>query len=447
MRYVPRSLVLGVVFGMGVVVVPGQAVARPHPAKVGDFNGDGRRDVAVGAPGVNGGRGAVVMHLGGPKKVSAKRTVIGRSTAGVPGAARKERFGERLASADFNGDGYADLAVGVPGRDTDGNRNGQVVVLRGSKKGLSGRGSVALTPGKGRRYVRFGNAMAVGDFNVDGYPDLAVADDNRVRVFRGGAKGLSWKRSAELTNGQRGFGRFLASGDVDGDRVTDLVVVSDTVLPGGTGSGYSQDGRITVVPGHRGDGLRIGRSWFKSVKGREPRSLSVGDVTGDGRADVVTSIQTPEVGWSVLFEPSKGKSLGYAEHHFEYRDPLNVILGDLTGDGRADLVVPGDEDRDRDRVRLFPGTRTGLGTTQGWTVVITTLGLSDLREPAFSIMNVSGGPRNELLIGDGRTTGKRGGLLVLHAGRAKQHQFLPSPWKPSAAYGAALVRKDAANLD
>ena len=91
--------------------------------------------------------------------------------------------GEAYAFKDFNGDGYEDLVVGAPDEDIgDVNSTGMVSVYYGSPQGLA-RGSPAQqhwqqnTPGiigNAEAFDDFGQAVAVGDFDDDGYDDLAV---------------------------------------------------------------------------------------------------------------------------------------------------------------------------------------------------------------------------------------------------------------------------------
>lgn len=169
-----------------------------------------------------------------------------------------------LATGDFNGDGYDDLATGVPSEDISGTANtGAVHVLYGGTSGVTGTGNQFWhqgspgVPGKLQRDDRFGWALTTGDFDNDGYDDLAVGvpfedigvrscsgifnqncrtttwtDAGYVVVLYGTANGLSRAGSdgwARNTGGVQGsvdggvlFGWALAAGDFDGDGFDDL---------------------------------------------------------------------------------------------------------------------------------------------------------------------------------------------------------------------------------
>jgi len=108
-----------------VPLTPVASAAAPYKgantaAVQDDFNGDGYRDLVVGAPGAANGTveaaGAVVVLYGSSGTVSAsRRTVITQATAGVPGDPEdSDLFGETVAAGDPDRDGYADLIVGTP---------------------------------------------------------------------------------------------------------------------------------------------------------------------------------------------------------------------------------------------------------------------------------------------------------------------------------------------
>ncbi len=190
---------------------------------VGDTDGDGFGDVAVGDPDFNAGAGRVALFrgcrtpgtcAGGP--APAIETLPNVSTV------THLRFGASVASAgDFDGNGLADLVVGSPGGP------GVVEVYRG-------RPAAALFPALNLQAlddapVGFGTAVAGGDFDGDGLGDVAVASraSDRVARYRGTAAGTPALATACQRPGVPVFGRALAvPGNIDGAGGMDLVVSS-----------------------------------------------------------------------------------------------------------------------------------------------------------------------------------------------------------------------------
>ena len=151
-----------------------------------DFNNDGFDDLAIGVPneqiGTTGGAGAAHVIYGRASGLSSTGNQLWRFNS--PGT--NDHLGSALAAGDFNGDGFMELAIGIPGYDQGLDTNcGAVMVIDGSANGLLEDTFLVkhvriFTQGtfgmKGFRQDNdaFGSALAAGDFNGDGFDDLAV---------------------------------------------------------------------------------------------------------------------------------------------------------------------------------------------------------------------------------------------------------------------------------
>ncbi len=163
-----------------------------------------------------------------------------------------DRFGETLINGDFNGDGFPDLAIGAPNRDFFAADVGIVIVLYGDQLGLSSVNSSIITTSTQIEAANefFGKSLTSGDFNNDGYDDLAIGapgkhfinpismvefeDTGAIYIHYGSASGIATTgqfidadENAELSSDRQEFAEFghaLTSGDYDGDGFDDLVV-------------------------------------------------------------------------------------------------------------------------------------------------------------------------------------------------------------------------------
>jgi hypothetical protein len=192
----------------------------------GDVTGDGVSDLAVGAPGekvgANAGAGGVTMLNGSASGL----TTTGSSwwnedssnVAGVSAAG--DGFGSSLAMGDVNGDGRADLAVGIPGTDVGTIKDaGAIEVLYASGSGISGTGSIQWTestagvPGDAVTSGRFGASVRIA--NVEsGYADVIVGAPGGSGVLvqlRGARTGLttSGSTSVLMSGSGNAFGAAL----------------------------------------------------------------------------------------------------------------------------------------------------------------------------------------------------------------------------------------------
>lgn len=182
-------------------------------ASVGDVNGDGYPDVAIGAPG--GGekrRGRVLFLLGG-------RPVANR-TFEIAGPDGGSHFGSSVAAAgDIDRDGWRDVLVGA----CDPSERGRVQVIRG---GAPPELSAAFWAGG----PHFGAHLAGLDFNGDGFSDVVVGASDRepTRVYFGGSSLVS---TPDMVLPQ-GKGFVGSLGDVSGDGLEDLVLAAVSVQLG-----------------------------------------------------------------------------------------------------------------------------------------------------------------------------------------------------------------------
>ncbi|WP_405783011.1 FG-GAP-like repeat-containing protein [Streptomyces sp. NBC_00859] len=158
----------------------------------GDVNHDGYADIVVGRP-VEGhdsdvdlplAKGGMIMYIpggaSGPQGTKAK--AFSQDSAGVPGVSEVgDRFGEAVSVGDTDGDGYGDIAIGVPGESVGTKAQaGQAIVLRGSAAGPTATGSKGFTQdtagigGGAEPKDAFGGATSLMDANADGRAELVI---------------------------------------------------------------------------------------------------------------------------------------------------------------------------------------------------------------------------------------------------------------------------------
>src|SRR4051794_35905247 len=245
--------------------------------------------------------------------VAVSAVAISAAGAGAAGgtAAARPAVALHPFDHDFNADGYGDLAIGIPGASVGGKAAaGAVEVLYGSATGLRSTGSQRWTlastniPGSPHKGDQFGAALASGDFNRDGYDDIAVGIPNYDYV----SGGTTDAKAGEIlilfggSNGLRaGHAQLITSGSVDPNGHAGAALAScdawGTATPG-VPDGYSD--LVVGAPGSKymsivdGKGLFAGnRSSFAisaNAEGSDPHvgaSVACGHVLGGQIADVI----------------------------------------------------------------------------------------------------------------------------------------------------------------
>lgn len=366
---------------------------------IGDFNGDGFSDLAIGAPGESleevpvAVAGIVhVLYGNATGLLSAGSQVFSQDTSGISDFAEEnDEFGSALAAGDFDGDGFDDLAIGVKGETLSGfERAGAVHILYGGPTGLStGREQIWHRnrngiPDDPALADAFGRAIAAGDFDDDGFFDLAIgvgADDpdsignaGSVHVLYGTASGLRagssqlWHQDVqgvlERAEAFDFFSDAMVAGDFNGDGFDDLAIAA----VGETIDGLQGAGAVHILFGSNGGLTATGdQLWHQGSEGIAGDaegsdffgfSLASGDFNNDGFDDLAIGVMQDTVGGidnagsvHVLLGSADGLTAAGAKFFSQASngiatDPqsgeqfgLALSAGDFDGDGFCDLAI------------------------------------------------------------------------------------------------------------
>jgi hypothetical protein len=254
----------------------------------GDLDGDGDDELVVGIPGLQGGGGAAVFGLKGRAPSGKGTLITQSTPWVAGDHSDTDQFGTAVAAGDFDGDGRSELAIGAPGDDIGtayGAGSVTIADLRARQAGVYTQNSPGV-PGAAEKGDSFGTTLAAGDFDHDGRDDLAVGvpgegldafqdgpmyGNGGVHVLYGTGRGLTaiggefWSRK---TKGIRGeslntdrLGSSLAAGDLNGDGDAELAIG----LPG--------SGLVLVLAGTRAGGLTAKHHVFLKGRAGHPGDL------------------------------------------------------------------------------------------------------------------------------------------------------------------------------
>jgi FG-GAP repeat len=362
---------------------------------VGDFNGDGVADLVMSAPAANGQAGRLYVMFGGkwPRvtdfATSDPDVVLGGADAG-------DYAGFTLAAVDLDGDGKSDLIVGSMLADGPQNSrpdSGEVYVMKGTTLIAGGNINLEQTGNivyGARAGDRLGEGLTTGDVNGDGKPDLVL-----VATFSGGPDGTragagetyvltspatlpldlaSSGAALEVLGADPGdqLGHSIGAGDTDGDGAADLWL--GVVSADGPGNTMDLAGEAVLVAGKRSNGTLVDETaggtnaiiYGPEATSRLGRSLAVGDLNGDGHADLAISAPNLDnrAGRVFIFfagnsYPSDATGANIVLRGLDAGDILgyetfgtpSISMADVDGDGRTDLLVsaPGGDGPDNSR--------------------------------------------------------------------------------------------------
>ncbi|MBP6874475.1 MAG: FG-GAP repeat protein [Candidatus Eisenbacteria bacterium] len=359
-------------------------------APAGDVNADGYDDVLVSAPYYDNGQtdeGRCFLYLGSSTGVATTPAWTAESDQA------NALLGWSVATAgDVNGDGFADVIIGIHDYDDPDDDEGKAVVYLGCVAGL--RTSPSWSVQSNQANAKMGTSVAsAGDVNGDGFADVLVGcyqytndltHEGRAYLFCGSATGLSttpdWTGEGNQAYSCYGISVALA-GDVNGDGYGDIIIGASS-----HDNGQTEEGRAYAYYGSA-TGLSTTPSWTKELdQAGASFGYSVataGDMNGDGYADVIIGAiyydngQQDEGAAFAYAGSASGLSASYfwsaeSDQADAWFGSSVATAGDVNGDGFSDVIVGCDSydngQIDEGRAYVYNGAGSRTADTAAWTM-------------------------------------------------------------------------------
>jgi|GEM_PF-5871419 len=297
--------------------MPGGDHVLPKMMALGDVSGDGRTDVVVADS--QSGLVVLVGRAAAPSTTTSTASLPANTStrpccSTAPLFLEPQTYGvssrsQGLATGDFNGDGRPDVAMATAGHTDPANDHKLFVFLQGPT------GSLAKVVRYDTDGVSADVFLAAGDIDGDGDTDLVLRKWYGIDLFMQRDGGFADRKFIELAAGSD-----VDVADLDGDGAAEIVM---------TGSSG-----IVVYDGS--DGTTLGP--VATVSTAYHSSVAVGDVTGDGRPDLVTYAPFRPQSVEVFGQGPDGSFADPAVYPIPDWSAGPMTVGDLTGDGRADVA-------------------------------------------------------------------------------------------------------------
>lgn len=493
----PASINLGSLGSAGVTLTApggitggqfGFSIATLQPGGTADVTGDGRADLVIGAP-TAGGPGRVFIYSGADLGGAPVRTLVG--------AANGDRFGYDVSVGNIGGDSKADVLVGAPGF-IDGKANaGRLYAYfgggttNGGNPGPVGANGFTLTINNGGTEgsgaypdasadigPNLGASVAIlGDLNGDGRNDFFVADPgiNTNGIVDRGESYIGFTLAdysqttftngvGNLATGSNGFRlqgdavaegegyTAAASGDITGDGKADLAVADAragvVAIRFGNVAPSTSTTDNSDLTGANGVKLTLG-----AANARFGESIAVGDINGDGKADVIVgapgankvyillgaanyaggTIDVTNPGGAQVIEISGSGGFGHSV----------AYIGDFNGDGRGDFVVGAPTDGTNGSAYILLGSAGPSASTYNLAtssnVIKISGGASGTGHDVAGVGDLNGDGLMDVAVSAVSSTNSNGAVYVVYGSK--------SYVAASSAQSAAAVTHESLALD